>query len=191
MKVSTWKPIEEIKHRMEPAFWDPRYTVVLEKLWDSGFPIKQLGEYVLHIAYGSTKRAIFQSSGTMYIKAVDIQPTGIIYPGLKYIEEGGPVDTQRSRLEANDLMVVRSGKGSIGKVAIWHEDIGKANASQHVDLVRVREINPFWVTAFLKSRYGQIQIERLETGVSRMTHLTYDDIRRFLVAVVPVSGQIV
>jgi restriction endonuclease S subunit len=81
-------------------------------------------------------------------------------------------------------MVVRSGKGSIGKIAIWHKDMGVANASQHVDLVRTQGINPYWIAAFLKSKYGQIQIEQLETGVSRMTHLTYDDIRRFIIPVV-------
>lgn len=181
----TWKPIEEIRHRMEPAYWHPRYSEIFHDLQSSGFAIENLGKYIIHITYGSTKSVEYVERGVIYIKAVDIGSTGIIYPNLQYVVENGPIDTLRSRLESNDLMVVRSGKGSIGKIAIWHKDIGKANASQHVDLVRVRGINPFWVAAFLKSKYGQSQIEQLETGVSRMTHLTYDDIRRFLIPIVP------
>jgi hypothetical protein len=180
----TWKPIEEIKHRMEPAFWHPRYTEMLQELQSSSFILEKLGKFVTHITYGSTKRAEYRDKGVIYIKAIDIATTGIIYPNLQFIEKNCHVDTPRSRLEVNDLMVVRSGKGSIGKIAIWHKDMGVANASQHVDLVRTQGINPYWIAAFLKSKYGQIQIEQLETGVSRMTHLTYDDIRRFIIPVV-------
>jgi hypothetical protein len=180
-----WRPIDEVKSRLDPAYWQPKYAVALDELESSGFPVERLGAYIVEITNGSRERAIFRADGIMYIKAIDVLPTGVAYPRVEHIEEGSVVDTPRSRLEVLDLMVVRSGRGSIGKVAIWHRDLGKATASQHVNLVRVRGINPFWVAAFLKSVHGQAQIERLETGVSRMTHLTYDNVRGLLVALVP------
>lgn len=185
----TWKTIEEIKYRMEPAFWNPKYATVLEELQNSGFSIKFLGDYVTEITNGSRERAVFKPQGVKYIKAIDIISTGIVYYDLNCIEEGSVVDSPRSRLEINDLLIVRSGKGSIGKVAIWHKEMGKASSSQHVNLVRVLGINPYWVAAFLKSKFGQLQIEKLETGVSRMTHLNYEDIRRFVIPVVPENIQ--
>jgi restriction endonuclease S subunit len=185
----TWKSIEEIKHRMEPAFWDPRYTRVLDPMMRSGFPTEQLGKFVTHITYGSTRKIEYTSTGVKWIKAVNIVSTGITSHNVQYIEEGGPLDAPRSRLQVGDLLIVRSGKGSIGKTAIWHKDMGVASASQDTDLVRLEGINPYYTLAFLKSAFGQIQIERLEAGVSRMTHLRFDDIKNLQIAVIPSAIQ--
>jgi len=55
---------------------------------------------------------------------------------------------------------VRSGKGSIGKVAIVSDDMfEEMNISGHINLIQLEGVNSYYVATVLKSRFGQVQIE--------------------------------
>jgi restriction endonuclease S subunit len=69
------------------------------------------------------------------------------------------------------LIFVRSGKGSIGKSTVFvgipsEEKIG---ISGHLNTVRLKNINAYYIEVFLKSFFGQLQIERFESGTSQQT----------------------
>ena len=75
-----------------------------------------------------------------------------------------------------DLLIVRSGAGSIGKSSLF---LGKPISQKigitgHINTLGFKKINPFYVEVFLKTIFGQEQIERYESGVSGQTEFTQD-----------------
>ena len=59
-----------------------------------------------------------------------------------------------------------------------HRDYGKMNISQDIDRIRVIGANPYYVGAFLKSKFGQSQVQRLVHGVDSQK-INFGHIRSF------------
>lgn len=118
----------------------------------------------------------------------------------KYIEKGIPViravdlrdltnlddllyaDEKKERLfflEPNDVLISSIGAGSIGKAEIFTEG-GKLATVSEVSVIRTRDYNPFVLTAFLKTNYGYLQLERRITGSTGQLHLYPKDIETVL-----------
>ncbi len=58
----------------------------------------------------------------------------------------------------------------------------------YVDIIRQERLNPFYLAAFLKCRFGQGQIERLKCGVGPV-NLNFDEVRSILVPEPPEEFQ--
>ncbi len=74
-------------------------------------------------------------------------------------------------------MFPRSGVGSLGKnrLAVYDGDEA-VNVGCFVDRIRLRGINPYYVWAFLKTRFGWGQVKRIINGVA-MPNISFDEIR--------------
>jgi type I restriction enzyme S subunit len=71
----------------------------------------------------------------------------------------------RSNLEEEDLVL--STVGTIGKVGVTLKETLPANINQSVCRIKInnkKEINPYFLSAFLKSKYGQLQIDKYSAG---------------------------
>jgi len=139
------------------------------------------GEVILRLPDGVEKR------GVAYIEVRNVKRTGIdIYespPEKRYIVEGSRNDSLRSRLQPGDLVITRSGVGSIGRCVVVPANIGLASVSQHVDRVILNNVKPEWVALFLQCRYGAAQIERHVSGVTGRMHIDFNEIRSLLIPV--------
>jgi len=170
----TWKLIEEIKHRMEPDHWDPKYGFI-EDMRQSLDQVVALGDLISEIAQGYRGKAAYTDKGIHCIRVRDITSTGVDFTTCGLVEEGGPMDHPRRRVREGDILLIRSGIGSLGRCAVV-PDMGskKACISGDVMLVRVHGADPYYVSAFLKTSYGQYQLLRNSTGVSRQIHISND-----------------
>ena len=50
-------------------------------------------------------------------------------------------------------------------------------------------MNPYFVATFLRSRYGQMQIDRYITGATGQLHLYKRDVRKFFLPIIPPLEQ--
>jgi len=100
-----------------------------------------------------------------------------------------PWVSRRSMLRPGDVVLPRSGEGSLGKhrVAVFLAD-QPAGVGSFVDLIRLQGLNPFYLAAFLKSRLGRSQVSRVANGVG-VPNISFDEIRNLLVPQLPTEEQ--
>ena len=84
---------------------------------------------------------------------------------------------QRSSLEINDVLVTTA--GTIGQIGLVTEEIPPANIDQDVGRIAIhnKEVSPFFVWAFLQSKFGRFQLDRFTTGQVQ-THLSLKKIKK-------------
>ena len=74
-------------------------------------------------------------------------------------------EVRRQKLEYGDVVITRSGSGTIGRASIFTGS-GDVYTNDHLFIVRVSEADGFYVGAFLKSYWGE---RLLEAGISGST----------------------
>lgn len=181
---------EKPASRWDTGYWHPRFG-----LGDfTKFKTKPLDDFIEHITYGQVGRREFvkkASDTKCYLAAKNFIPTGIDW-ALKenFIKIGGWNDPKRSKPEIDDVLLIGVGVATTGRVAIVHKIENDFNFGQDVKLIRLnkKEINPYYVCLFLKSFFGQSQINRLKTGVGTL-NLDFDEIKSIKIPILNESVQ--
>jgi hypothetical protein len=126
-------------------------------------------------------------AGVAYLQVRNLRRTGIdIYASpseKRYIVEGSRNDPIRSRLMPSDLLLVRSGVGSLGRCVVVPEGLGLMNVSQHISRIVLEGIKSEWVAVFLQSCYGAGQMSRWLSGATGQVEIDFKEIRRLLIPV--------
>lgn len=165
---------EKPSSRWDPSYWEPKYDAVFKEL-SKNYSLDSLNKYISSIEQGDVPRQAkgdrYVNRGILFINVVDVISTGISWVNCKRIINRHYKRIQRAEPTIGDLIFVRSGKGSIGKSTVFAGIPGedKFGISGHLNTVRLNNINAFYVEVFLKSFYGQLQIERFESGTSQQT----------------------
>jgi hypothetical protein len=170
--------------RFDPEYWDPEYIKVDKLLRRKG--AHPMGDFISFITYGQVGKRVLSSRGAVrYLQVVNIRDTGIdfdIKPDR--LTEGSYNDIPRSRVQKDDILFTRNSFGGmsrlLGRCVVVHRDLGKVNVSEDIDIVRVNDIDPYYVCTFIKCSFGQAQIQRLKYGV-RSTKLSFHQVRQILV----------
>ncbi len=177
--------------RWDPGYWNPRLQDPLRGL-SPLFPVHSLGEFIAFITYGPVVTGIPllpHLGGVPVLTGTAFLPFGLDPAAVTPVVEGGPHDIPRSRLQPGDLLLPRSGAGSLGKgrMAVW-EGNGPANVGCFVDILRLSSLNPHYGVAFLKSRFGWNQLQRLWNGVGT-PNISFAEIRALRIAVPSLLDQ--
>ncbi len=200
--------------RMNPEFWSPKWESIYATLKQCNFPVHPLGDFVSNITYGQVGHREYPPAGTKversngeiilrlpngkivrgvaYYQARNLKRTGLdIFesePLKRYIAEGSYNDPIRSRIRDGDLLLLRSGVGSLGRVVavINHPLLG--NISQHITRISLEGIFAEFVALFLQTRYGAKQMERQQAGVGEV-EIDFDEVRSLKVPVLESTLQ--
>lgn len=171
--------------RLDAEFWQPSY-LSKEKTIRAGN----------HIALGNLVTTF--KKGVFYILAREYTERGIpfyrssnvgsILPkdeGLAFITPTKHTAENKTALEAGDLMMVKTGRSGASVVLASH-----CNVSQDVIAVKVRSerINPYYLALYLNTHFGSSEMNRWFQGQVQ-PHLSLDDARRILVALLPDEVQ--
>ncbi len=179
-------------HRADPGFWHPAYTQLLSQMGNSA---AQLGDCIKHITYGRiiTGRPVPDcppgTAGVALVNQGQIAPAGVDLCGAHRVPAGSDWDAPRARLLRDDLVIARSGVGSLAKnrLAVYLHD-EPAVVGSFVDLVRLEGLDAVYVAVFLKSRFGWGQIHRLLNGVAT-PNISFDEIRGLKIVMAPAPVQ--
>ncbi len=136
------------------------------------------------ITYGQVgERHLSPRGAVRYLQVINIRDTGIDFAVKPdRVAEGSHNDPPRSRVLKGDILLTntafRGTETLIGRCVVVHRDHGKVNISQDIDRIRVVGMNPYYVGAFLKSKFGQSQVQRLVHGVDSQK-INFGHIRSF------------
>ncbi len=175
---------DRLVERLDPGYWHPAYDAILA---ECATPLAPLGEFITHITYGAIvtgQRAPAAPEGPALIGQGALLASGVDLDGLARVPADSPWGIERARVQPGDLLIARSGAGSLEKnrLAVYHEDT-PAVVDCFVDLVRLQGIESDFAAAFLRTRFGWAQIHRLLNGVGP-ANLSFDEIRSLRVPVV-------
>jgi len=173
--------------RLDPAYHHPRYVENIRFL--RSLPnVVALGELIEYTTYGQVGRRELSDSGVRlitpasfvmtedgYISGVDIRNPE------RFVASGSHNDPPRSRLRKGDLLLVNSGVGCIGRAAVFYGD-EPCNISQHINLIRLKGIEPEYLAVYLQTKYARLQIAREKCGVGACG-INFDRIKSILVPV--------
>jgi hypothetical protein len=174
--------------RLDPAYHHPEYVEIIETL--SGLPhIVALGDLIKFTTYGQVGPREYVSSGVRLLTPANlvVTPEGFTsgidlrFPE-RFVQEGSRNDPARSRLHMGDLLLANSGVGCIGRPAVYYGG-ELCNISQHVNLVRLADIEPEYVAVYLQTCFGRMQINREKCGVGAHG-INFGRIKSILVPVV-------
>lgn len=175
--------------RLDPAYYHPRYMENLRVL--RGIPgTVTFGDLIEFTTYGQVGAREYTQSGVRLLTPANLRTTGDGYAvGVdmrspkRYVPDGSWNDPPRSRLRKGDLLLANSGVGCIGRVAVFFSD-EPCNISQHINLVRVKGIEPEYLAVYLQTRFGRLQIHREKCGVGA-SGINFGRIRSILVPILP------
>lgn len=168
---------DDLVERLDPGYWRPEYGRALAQC---SVPLEPLGRYITHITYGAiiTGRVPpADPDGPFLVGQGALRHTGVDLSGCPRIDPDSPWVLDRTEVSYRDLLIARSGAGSLerNRLAVYHSH-EPAVVDCWVDIVRLDGIDPDFVAAFLKSRFGWAQIHRLINGVGP-ANLSFDEIR--------------
>lgn len=178
-------------NRWDPAYWDPSYFQITNKLKKSKYEVEHLGNldgnleesgYLSYITYGQPGKRHLTKKGVRYITTRNFDSLGLdIDRCVKYIKQDGPNDPERSRPEPGDVLICGNGVACVGRSAVYdHSD--DCNIEQNVVLLRPRGLPAEYIDTFFKSQVGQMQIKRLTTGAGT-AYLNFPNIRSLLIPI--------
>jgi len=165
-------------NRWDAEYWDPSFTEPIRKLEKRFGKLITIGETKPYITYGAiiTKRAPrIKTEGVLYINPPNFTFAGFDIKAFNYIAPNSDWNAQKSRLKKYDVLIVRAGVGCAGRVELFDLD-APGNVGCYVDIVRQNEINPYYLTIFLKSKFGALQFSRLKCGVATL-NINFEEIK--------------
>lgn len=151
-----------------------------------------LGDFIHHLTYGPIVtgcRPVHVPDGIRLIRQEDFTEIGLCPTAGLRVAVGSPYDLPRSRVHPRDLLLPRSGAGTLGRnrMAVYLSQ-EPANISCFVDLVRLVGINPFYVWFFFKTESGWRQIQSLINGTG-VPNINFAEIRSLRLPLLPPAEQ--
>ncbi|MDR3338511.1 MAG: N-6 DNA methylase [Candidatus Symbiothrix sp.] len=146
-----------------------KYIRNLETISKSKYDIVNFGDIILTTHNGANidDASIYveKTQGIPYILVKSITKEGINFENLKYIKQSLETnrDVIKNTVDENSIVMTRAGNSGIA--ANIPPDLKSAVASGFLINIKVKkEINPYYIVAFLNSEYGQMQLERISSG---------------------------
>jgi len=172
--------------RWDPAFWDP---ALCDPLSACAHPVTALGDFIPAdgISYGRILpgRKPPEGTGPLYVTQRAIRPTGFDPAACVTIEEGCAWDTPRHRIHRGDLLLPRSGVGTLARgVMTVYQLKDDAVVDCFTDRVTLHGYAPEVAALFLRTPPGWLQIHRLINGVGP-PNISFSEIRGLQVPVFP------
>ena len=181
---------EKPSSRWDANYWHPKYST-LEK--ESKFKIQRLGDFIDFITYGvilTEAQRAFANKGIFYISSTTVTFTGInFYLNPLFVSSNDPRNKENKKPQKYDLIFNRSGVGTLGRQCVFLYDSRQWTVSDDTDIIRLKGINPFYISVYLKSKYGHLEIEQKSRGVSGLIKINFDDVGAIRVPVLPDEVQ--
>ncbi|MGQ9729826.1 MAG: N-6 DNA methylase [Candidatus Zipacnadales bacterium] len=185
-----------LRRRLDPGYWHPHYQ---ELLATCPYPLAPLGNFVTDLTYGPIvtgrraqlleQRPSQPAEGIAIVNQSQVEFCGVDLTAALRVPQDSPWVSPRSLLKPGDVVLPRSGEGSLNKhrVAVFLEH-SPAAVGSFVDLIRLQGLNPFYLAAFLKSRLGRSQVLRVTNGVG-VPNISFEEIRSLQIPLLPAEAQ--
>lgn len=174
----------QIEDRLDAEYYKPEYLSFYNSLRATktepiiSFAIfNKRGVQPIYVA-----KSRYRALTSQYIK-----PEGIDYDSLPFVSETIVKANREIILQNEDIVIYTTG-AYVGNSQIWLSKEIEAIASNHVNILRVQGINPYYLTAVFISVVVQKQIQRMVSGAAQ-AELYPRDIERILIPIVSYKEQ--
>jgi type I restriction enzyme S subunit len=152
---------------------------------------KRLGDLLDKIGSGVTPKGGKESYlpvGIPLIRSQNVLWGKLSLEDVAYIDPAQHRKMSGSYVRPHDVLLNITG-ASIGRACVVPENLGEANVSQHVCILRPKgALSAKFLLMHLASGYGQRQIDLFQAGGNRQG-LNYDQIRTFEISLPPLPEQ--
>lgn len=162
--------------RMDAEYYQPEYLDLFDKI--KKFKVKKMAD-IADILRGNTPKEYGE------YKIPIIRSGDLSYEFIN--DEENLLRAKNENiffLQKNDILISSIGLGSIGKVNIFSGKNNKFGTVAEVSVIRSSKLDPFCLWAFLRSKFGQFQIDREITGATGQLHLNTGNIENISIPII-------
>ncbi|CAN5832638.1 hypothetical protein BH24CHL4_BH24CHL4_04100 [soil metagenome] len=155
---------------------------------EKGWEIRLLSDHLEFLTSGSRGWAKYYSEqGDLFLRIQNVGVDELILSEIAYVQPPATAEAQRTRVKSGDILL--SITADLGRTALVPQDFPNAYINQHLALLRVKNIEPGFVSAVL-SKPSSLRkwLELNRSGVK--SGLSFADIRVFPIIVPPQELQI-
>ncbi len=170
-------------HRLDAEYYQPEYLEFSKKLVNVGEIL--LGEIAFITDGQHGYHVIDPESNIRHITAKNVVSWLVNDNDAEKLSKLTNDRNKRSILEEGDLLI--STAGTTGEIGLVTNAILPANIDQDVARIHVldrKSLNPYFLVAFLNSKYGQFQLLRQITGQIQ-THISLDKLKNNVFIPIP------
>ena len=168
--------------RLDAEYYQPEYLDLEQKF--NTIETKTINEVSKSVvsfgAYSLTSYIEWEDSGVPYVNVGDIKEGYIDTSNIKHISE--KVDEILKKSRVNNGQVLLTMAGTIGNAAVAHNLSRHMNANQAIAKITPIEVSPYYLAAFLNSKYGLLQTQR-EIVSSVQANIFLGPIKKFKVPI--------
>ena len=169
--------------RLDAEYYQTKYDELLDALKRGKY--KTIKELQI-INYRGLQPEYVENGTIDVINSKHILEDGLDYENFEKTDEVSFNGATRSHVQKGDVLTYTTG-ANIGRTQVYFLD-KKAMASNHVNILRVKDVNPVFLALFMNSVIGRMQTERACSG-SAQVELYPDDIANFIVPLLPSEIQ--
>jgi len=130
----------------------------------------------------------YSKNGERFIRSLDVQMNYISTEDAAYVMPPNNQEANRTKVKPHDILLTITGS-KIGRVAMVPKDFGIAYVSQHVAIIRTKDINPLYLSYYLGDiNCGQYLIQKSFYGQTK-PGLNFKQIENFDIILPPISLQ--
>ena len=162
--------------RLDSEYFQKEILSTISKI--RGIQHKKLAELCI-VKSGKTPQYYIKNGKTKIIRSGDLNKD-------LFIDEEELLKTNENKLffvQDNDVLISSIGRGSIGKINIYYNDKPKLATVSEVNILRNSKINPHYLFIFLRTKFGQKQIDREITGATGQQHLLKSNVRKIIIPI--------
>ncbi len=172
-----------LKSSFSNLFGTPNYN-------RKGFEIVKLKKFITFLTSGGRGWGEYYSEkGDRFIRSLDVQMNYISNEDAAYVNPPNNQEAIRTKVQPDDILLTITGS-KIGRVAMVPHNFGTAYVSQHVAIIRTKNINPLYLSYYLSDvNSGQYLIQKTFYGQTK-PGLNFKQIENFEIVVPPTELQI-
>ena len=164
---------EVLINRMDYWYYYNLKRSSINELANNGLKFGPLKKFVAYCKtgktlYGSERK--FSNTGLRFLHATNISEIGICYKkNERFIDPRSKMNFLNAYVSVGDLLFVRVGVGCAGRVAIVDNKEDEGVATDYIHIFRVKDINPYFLVVYLKTKFGRESINLLKHGVGTVS----------------------
>ena len=193
--LQNWHPIDNqsnvkfikesflVSGRLDAEHYQMKYDE-LEDIIKS-VPYKTIAELNSFNARGVQPNYI-EGGDVSVVNSKHILEDGLDYDNFEHTTTDFLSLNKRAQIGYGDILIYTTG-ANIGRTQVYLRN-DYALASNHVNILRVKGVNPLYLALVLNSKIGRLQTAKFSTGSAQAELYPYD-IDRFIVPILPTSIQ--
>ena len=184
---------DDLVNRMDYYYYHYLKHSSLNELMNKRVKFITLRNFIVYCKTGKTlygKERKFADKGLRFLHATNITKIGINYKkDEKFIAPSSKMNFPNAYAKVEDILFVRVGVGCAGRVAIVDAKEDEGVATDYIHIFNVKEVNPYFLVVYLKTKFGKDSINLLKHGVGTVS-INKTDLLSIPIPIIPKNIQI-